>query len=150
MNSTKLTANELKQIALKKYPALAIGLSPKEIEWATAHQSFRGLTAHQKAAIRLVADRQGWHPEYVATCGAVQARPRLIAPYGQEEQWEFHCEAWQLEHDASLEVLAEKIEAIFIERATRLFEPLCTHKDGVIMSTHDDDQYRYPCPVSQW
>ena len=138
---------------IARFPALAIELTQEQIDNATPHQcTFTGLTSHQKAAIRIVAARNNWHPQYVAGSGGHHVRPGLFPAYShmEDKQWVAHCEAWQVEHDMPVEALADLIEVDFLRNAHRLFEPLCTHEDGVIMSAHDDDRYRYPCSVVEW
>jgi hypothetical protein len=46
--------------------------------------------------------------------------------------------------------LAKKYEQEFVRVADRLFEPLDRHSDGVLMSTHDNTNEKYPCPVKDW
>ena len=133
---------------IKRFPALVIDLTQDKINWLTPGNKVSGLTQHQKAACRLLAQRINWHPMYVAECCPMQ-RPELL-PLHEDLAWEAQCQDWQNEHDSSIEDLAKKYEQEFTRVADRLFEPLDIHSDEVLMSAHDNTKEKYPCSVKEW
>ena len=133
---------------IKRFPALAIGLTQEEIDRQTPGNRILALTSHQKDACRHLASEVNWHPMYIAEC-CPTARPALLQKYG-DLQWGTHCLNWQEEHDLSVADLAAKYKAEFAKIADRLFLPLDRHSDGVAMSAHDNSNEKYPCEVSAW
>ena len=134
---------------LDRFPALGIELAQDQIARSVPGSRVAGLTSHQKSACRLAASRLNWHPMYVGEISP-QSRPVLICGYGQEKHWETACEAWQAEHDVSVEDLAERYEEDFTRICDRVFEPIDLHSSGVRMSAHDNTSEKYPGHPDQW
>lgn len=132
---------------IKRFPALAIGLTAEEISPLTPGNKILSLTDHQKAACRLLSVEINWHPMYIAECCSA-SRPALLPNYG-DSQWENNCLNWQKEHDLSVVDLAAKYKVEFERVGYRLFEPIDQHRDGVLMSAHDTKE-NYPCAVAGW
>jgi hypothetical protein len=130
---------------IENYPALAIGLTEAQIAWSNPGYRIGGISEHQKEACRLVGYRLRWHPKYIGEiCPA--PRPPLVASV-TDTSWQEDCQNWQMEHDLSVENLADLYEPKFLGVYDGILSPFDWH-DHVRVSAHDQDVLSQP--VSEW
>jgi hypothetical protein len=136
---------------LKKPPTLEdtllwqSALLRPRIAWSNPGYRIGGISEHQKEACRLVGIRLRWHPKYVGEI-CPTPRPPLVASV-MDTSWQEDCQNWQMEHDLSVENLADLYEPKFLGIYSMILSPFDWH-DNVRVSAHDEDVLSQP--VSEW
>lgn len=132
-----------KSEALNLYPSLGIDLSDYDKTESQIY-SFGGLTSHQKRAAVLAEKKCRWHRVHIMEV-CPQSRPPLgynhtVMLKMSLEEWHQRAQWWESEHQKSVELLSnEWSEKMNSGEMDRVFEPLTTNSQGLIISAHDNE-----------
>ena len=130
-----------KSEALNLYPSLGIELSDYDKTESQVF-CFTGLTSHQKEAAVLAESFCRWHRVHVMEVCPCDRPPleynHTVMLKMSLEEWHQRAHCWETEHKKSAKLLAKEwSEEMNSGWMDRVFEPLCTNRQGLTISAHD-------------